>query len=79
MKGRVQSPCKDCKERREACHAICERYKAFEKQNAEERAKEHKNRFLKDYTAALVYYPTKASFAYSPEHKRPRVYKTHKK
>ena len=77
--GRVCSPCLDCKERREGCHAVCERYKAFEKQNAKERAAEHKKRFLNDYTTGIVYYPTKASYSYRPDPNRPKVYKTHKK
>ena len=79
MAGRVCSPCLDCEERREACHAVCEHYKAFEKQNAKERAEYNSRHFLTNYTRGLVYYPTSADFRYRPDANRPKVYKTHKK
>ena len=32
----VNSPCKDCHDRKSGCHTVCERYKEFKEQTHEE-------------------------------------------
>lgn len=45
--GRPQSPCKDCVDRHEACHASCDAYEEFNKKNIEfnKKSSEHNRKY----------------------------------
>ena len=44
----MTAPCKDCADRHPLCHGECERYRAFDAQNQERRAKRHMEQIVND-------------------------------
>lgn len=49
---KINAPCYKCEERTALCHAICERYKAYEETNAARRKAERVEQMLNAYQAA---------------------------
>ena len=50
---RPESPCLDCEDRREGCHAVCERYKDYTEELAEYNAEVKANR-LREYVGSIT-------------------------
>lgn len=49
------SPCKDCKDRKLACHASCNKYLAFNKERVEARKKSRQVSINKNWTRSKGY------------------------
>lgn len=49
----MRAPCRDCEDRNETCHAICERYLTWAKERTEAREKDYKKRLPERYVHDL--------------------------
>lgn len=45
----VDSPCKDCPDRKSGCHTVCERYKLFKEQTHEEYVQRFRENEIESY------------------------------
>lgn len=45
----VNSPCKDCPDRKSGCHTVCERYKLFKEQTHEEYVQRFRENEIESY------------------------------
>lgn len=45
----IDSPCKDCPDRKSGCHTVCERYKLFKEQTHEEYVQRFRENEIESY------------------------------